>query len=91
MVNTRLGVLHEEAIFRYPTGQFGHGGSGSPYALVHICAVKAQVHGDGGARMSELSYHLEGVVVDLNGRRLTDICCTDIGLFDTDGEVKVFA
>ena len=54
-------------------------------------SVKAQVHGDSGAKISELIHHLQGVVVDLDGGSLTDISCTDIGLLDTDGEAKVCA
>ena len=54
-------------------------------------SVKAQVHGDGGAKISELIRYIQGVVIDLDGGSLTDILCTDNGLFDADGEAKVFA
>ena len=48
--------------------------------------MKAQVHGDGGAKISELIHHIQGVVIDLDGGSLTDIICT----LDAYGEAKVF-
>ena len=54
-------------------------------------SVKAQVNGDGGARINELIHHIQGVFIDVDGRSLTGILCIDIGLFDADGEAKVFA
>ena len=54
-------------------------------------SVKAQVNGDAGGKISELIHHLQGVFIDVDGGSLTGILCIDIGLFDANGEAKVFA
>ena len=48
------------------------------YALAYF-SVKVQVHGDGGAKISDLIHHNQSVVIDLDGGSLTDILCTGIG------------
>ena len=77
-----------------PSGSTPVGSIWPWWLMLSLCAcyfsVEAQVHGDGGAKINELIYHIQGVVIDLDGGSLTDILCTDIGLFDADGEAKVF-
>ena len=38
-----------------------------------ISVSRARVHEGGGAKISELTHHIQGVVIDLDGGSLTDI------------------
>ena len=57
-----------------------HGSRGFHCALADF-NIKARVHRDGGAKISEPIHHLQGVVASKNGGSLPDISCTPALVF----------